>query len=210
MQNPAKSQSLVVPQWSILKAILFNSFFNDLDDEMTFLMTWQGCRWQKTERSGWYIRVLYCHLKRPQGSEEVSRQVPHKVQQVKCKILHLGRNKCIQQYTLEPTGWKTDWQESSESPGGQEVDHGPAICFFSKEVLQCPGMCKVKHWQQAKEVIPPFHPLLVRYIWSTRSCSELKKDMDILGWVHERPWGWFRYRSIWLTRTGWETWDCSA
>lgn len=97
-----------------------------------------------------------------------------------------------------------------ESPGGQEVDHGPAICFFSKEVLQCPGMCKVKHWQQVKEVIPPFHPLLVRYIWSTRSCSELKKDMDILGWVHERPWGWFRYRSIWLTRTGWETWDCSA
>lgn len=34
MQNTAKSQSLVVPQWSILKAILFNSFLNDLDDEI--------------------------------------------------------------------------------------------------------------------------------------------------------------------------------
>lgn len=209
MQNPAKSQSLVVPQWSILKAILFNSFFNDLDDEMTFLMTWQGCRWQKTERSGWYIRVLYCHLKRPQGSEGVDRYLI-KFNKWSAKSCTWGGINAFSNTHWSQLAEKQIDRKVLESPGGQEVDHGPAICFFSKEVLQCPGMCKVKHWQQVKEVIPPFHPLLVRYIWSTRSCSELKKDMDILGWVHERPWGWFRYRSIWLTRTGWETWDCSA
>lgn len=95
----------MVPQGLILESILFNSFMNDLDDETECT---PGNYADDTELGEVADTSGVMLPEGPQGSKEVSQQELHEVQQVKCKILHLGRNKPMQQYTLEPTVWKAD------------------------------------------------------------------------------------------------------
>ncbi|KAK4827443.1 hypothetical protein QYF61_018000 [Mycteria americana] len=157
-----------VLQGLILGSILFNLFLDDLRTECT-ISNFTG---------------LCCHPGGPRQAGELGCQEPYEVQQVNCKVLHLGRINPRHQYTL----------------GGNHLENTPAekdlgvlvknklimsqqSTLMAKAANSILGCIRKSVASRSRKVILPFYSALVRphleccvQFWA----PQCMKDMNLL------------------------------
>lgn len=115
--------------------LLFNTFISEGQSvsEGPQTVCWQ----HKTGRSAWYTRGPCCQSRRTLTGWKMGQQELHKIQKVKCKILHLGDNKPTRQYTLGATQLERSF---SEKGLGDQIHHDlKEVCIIESSPFQwCP------------------------------------------------------------------------
>ena len=87
------------------------------------------------------------------------------------------------------------------------------MCTCSPEGQPYPGLHKSNMASGLTEVILLLYSVLMRSHPESRIQhwnSQHSKDMDLLEWVRRRPQKWRESWNTSATRTGWESWGCSA
>lgn len=185
---PQSPVTTSVPQGSIIKPILLNIFFNDLDDGLGKCTLSSFADDPTLERAA-DTPDGFADIQRDlHGLERWADRNLMKFSKGKCKVLPLGRTKPRHQYLLGPVGWKAAPQRTWRSHAGQ-VDHSPATHLHSKDRQWHPGLPSEKHHQQVEG--SDLFPLLSTSemhleCWVQACVSQYKRDMDVLEYLQQR------------------------